>query len=175
MKLVFKIAGGVFLGILAAFLLYAGVEMWRAHHVAEQLAESQQLESDRLKAVESENNARISKVAEHLRFTPEQIIERCGEPIRQYRGNYDGQPGEYLEYLGADGQHVVVTFACYGKSCIWDKIARVNRSRYEEEHPREYEDYFYTEKGQKETKYHQAPKVNQVRELPCVAEIHAKE
>src|SRR5271167_2322779 len=98
MKLVLKIAAGVLLGILAAFSLYLAVEMWERHNLAKQRAEQVRLEAD---ARAAEQKANVSEMLGNRLF-PDEAIERCGPPLRQWRHEYSQNTITTLFYLGAD-------------------------------------------------------------------------
>lgn len=171
MKLVLKIAAGVLLGILAAFLLYLAVEMWEMNNLAKQRAEQQRLDAAMEEARVAREKARISEAVKEIgdfMLLPDEAIERCGQPLRGYR-NGDSTS---LYYLGADGQTIRVVFECYkGAVPCTRTMERANRSHYQEMHPTEYESFFAIENGKTEADahWHAASAESQVKELPCLA------
>jgi len=166
MKLVLKIAAGVLLGILAAFSLYLAVEMWERHNLAKQRAEQVRLEAD---ARAAEQKANVSEMLGNRLF-PDEAIERCGPPLRQWRHEYSQNTITTLFYLGADGYTIRLDFDCFleydpHRYCQ-RKMERIGLSPDQEMHPTDYENFSYHENG--EQHYHQGSAESQAKELPCL-------
>jgi len=174
MKQVLKTAAGVLLGIVGAYCLYAVFQMWEMRKLAEQLAEEQRLETVKEQARAAEQKARMSKGANDIAsfsLLPDQVIERCGPPLREIRHKYSEHTHTALYYLGADGQTILFDFDCYHDAVCTKKMERVNRSEYQYMHPTDYESFFAIDNGETEAKYHAPSPENEVKELPCVAGI----
>src|SRR5439155_6495788 len=76
MKLVLKIAAGVFLGIFVAFCVYIGIDSWESHERSNAYAEQQKQEFDAQKK-------RIDRAAQDLfGITDNEVLKRCGPPLR---------------------------------------------------------------------------------------------
>src|SRR2546427_2284092 len=98
MKLVLKIAAGVFLGIFAAFCVYIGIDSWESHERSKAYVEQQRLEAVALKE-------RMKSATEHMPvLTPDELTAHCGTPLRE---GYDTSGRtKFMWYSGADGHKV---------------------------------------------------------------------
>jgi hypothetical protein len=171
MKLVLKIAAGVLLGILAAFLLYLAVDMWEMNNLAKQRAEQRRLDAAMEEARVAREKAHVAEVVKEVGgfgFLPDQVIERCGQPLRDDRHEHDNNIHDTLYYLGADGQTISFEFTCTPILCE-KKMERIGRSHYQDMHPTDYETFLYYEDGKTEPHYHEGSAESFVKELPCLA------
>lgn len=107
MKTVFKVAAGVFLGIMAAFGVYMVYQWWAGRQAAklvfEQVIQQAQMEKEAKE-----------KAAKNMRkITPDKMVSLCGTPMRT--GKSLG--GLFaMHYIGNDHHEIEVTFTCINSS-----------------------------------------------------------
>lgn len=136
MKLILKIAGGVFLGILAAFGLYMAFKFWESQVIAKRMVEENEklLEQEKSEAIAQ--RALISKAASNLNsLTPEKLVALCGSPLEisySYRGD-----NVRLFYMGADGHRVGANFYNRESNKYFEGMYQADATIYDS--PRNYE------------------------------------
>jgi hypothetical protein len=157
--LVLKVAGGVFLGILAAFLVYKAFDLWEAEQRARLYVQEQKQDADALKE-------RVERAAQHLlKLTSNELTKLCGSPLQSTVKSSNDMYFTSMEYLGADSHTITLTFRCSeGKEawCLFDGMKR-DRGAYDLS-AEAYESYVGSD-----GKYHPADKTAEVKELPCLA------
>jgi hypothetical protein len=103
---ILKIAGGVFLGILAAFAVYKVVEIWLS-----QAAEKRVEEDIRLAA--KAERLRLTKAVENLPILqPDKLEALCGVSLRVRRDAKGGHVELNISHMGADGHVVEMNSHC---------------------------------------------------------------
>jgi hypothetical protein len=108
MMLVLKIAGGVFLGILAAALVYEGFNIWEAKQRVRLYMEEQKQQADAAKERMKRADARLFKLS------PNQALELCGSPLHETSNGAT----RTMTYMGADSHLVTLHFSCFEKGCL---------------------------------------------------------
>jgi len=151
--LVFKIAAGVFLGVLAAFGMYVSFAMWQRHVAMKELAEQEQ------RKIAMHQKARAKAAQDLTTLTPEELLTRCGEPI----SSSNTASSTHMSYLGADGHRIDSRFLCSKGSCFFFEMAKDRPHSYDSWQPTPYESY-----QTKDEQWHTALSTNQVDELPCL-------
>lgn len=150
--LVLKIAGGVFFGILAAFLVFKGIDVWESHERERLYAERQRQEADALEKRIGRASLRI------YGMSPDKLIGLCGPPLRD---RFEGIR-RTMDYTGADGHTVSLGFLCsQGTGCLYVDMHR-DRSVYDLK-GEAYETYMMAN-----GEMHPANRESVVRELPCL-------
>ena len=162
MKLVLKIAAGVFLGIFAAFCVYIGIDSWESHERSKAYAEQQMLEAEARKKS-------LDKAALMLGgLSSNKVRALCGVPIRE---RLDNLFHPFMRYAGVDGEEVDLEFSCYRGDCsfLFTHLARRDwrDSTQSSRDPADYADYeTYLLTDDTLHNDHAA----QIRELPCLAD-----
>jgi hypothetical protein len=148
MMLVLKIAGGVFLGILVAALVYEAIAIWEAKQRARLYIEEQKQEVDRAKQ-------RIDRAASRLlKLTPNEALKLCGPPLRT--------TSHTMDYLGADSHTITLEFLNLAADGWLYQGMKRDRGVYDVE-PEAYENYMGADR-----KYNTADSVAELKELPCL-------
>jgi len=164
MKLVLKIAAGVFLGIFAAFCVYIGIDSWESHERSNAYAEQQRLEAEALKT-RREEAARMLSV-----LTPNQLRALCGVPISEGDG---GSSSFSMRYAGTDGNQVDLGFSCRtGRYCFFEGMQQVRSPSFNSSDPADYADYetyLMTSRVDQHKELHQ-DHAAQIRELLCLGD-----
>jgi hypothetical protein len=115
MMLVLTIAGGVFLGILAAALVYEGFNIWEAKQRVRLYIEEQKQQADAAKERLDRAESRLFKLS------PNQALELCGLPLHETSNG----ASPTMTYLGADSHQVTLHFFCVEKGCmLWSGMTR---------------------------------------------------
>jgi hypothetical protein len=101
-NLILKIAGGVFLGIAAAYGLYMALNIWERHVIAKRLVEQE-------KSAVIAQQARISKAVGNLSLLkPTKLFDLCGPPLDD---KMQGRPPmRNIYYTGMDKHSVALEF-----------------------------------------------------------------
>jgi hypothetical protein len=164
MKLVLKIAAGVFLGIFAVFCVYIGIDSWESHERRRAYMEQQRLEAEALKT-------RMEHAAVNIAvLTPDKLRALCGVPLRE--GHYQGIFFSML-YAGTDGNQVSLEFSCdEGRYCFFQGMQQVRSDSFNSSDPADYADYdtyLMTSRVDQHKELHN-DHVAQIRELPCLAD-----
>jgi hypothetical protein len=156
---ILKIAGGVFLGILAAFAVYKAIDIWERQAADKSIAEDIRLE------VKTER-LRLTKAAENLsNLQPEKLEALCGIPLRDSEVVYrkPGQIGNRnISHMGADGHMVDMEFYCVASGCSFQGMHQADRTSNERGNPKNYETFFSTDGNLVD------PHEKQIVELPCL-------
>ena len=149
MKLVLKIAAGVFLGVFAAFCVYIGIDSWESHERVKAYTEQQKQEFDAQKK-------RIDRAAQDLvRLTPNQALTLCGTPLRS--------TSHTMDYLGADSHTITLEFLNLGANYGWLYQGMKRDTGVYDVEAEDYENYTGSDH-----KYHTADSVAELKELPCL-------
>src|ERR1700675_5066591 len=152
LSLMLKIAGGVFLGILAAFAVYKAVDSWERQALVMRQVEE---ESAAAKAYQ----LRIVKAANNLfGLEPDKLKDLCGTPLRELQHGST----EKVYYTGADGHMVFLEFGCGAGHCYFRGMHQGDATSSDWAHPKNYEE------GWTKTMEHIQPFEHQIRELPCL-------
>jgi hypothetical protein len=152
--LIIKIAAGVFLGIMAAALVYKAVDILEQYKHNRAITEQRAAEA-------AARKIRIEKAAKQLMFmTSEKVVVLCGSPIQFVEGIRPEWGGMVisLDYLGSDGHKVRLVFLGEGDNTFME-MERL-RERYESKTPEIYE-YQGRER--------RTDPVSEIEELPCLA------
>ena len=151
---IIRISAGVFLGIMAAALVYKAVDGLEQYQHSKAIVEQQAAEA-------AARKIRIEKAAKQLTdMTSEKVVALCGSPIQFFEGIRPEWGGMVilLDYLGSDGHKVRLTFlGAKGYSFI--SMERL-RERYESKAPERYE---------YQGREHPTDPVSEIEELPCLA------
>jgi|SRR5437870_2632330 len=158
MKLVLKIAAGVFLGIFAAFCVYIGIDSWESHERSKAYAEQQMLEAEARKKS-------LDKAALMLGgLSSNKVRALCGVPIRE---RLDNLFHPFMRYAGVDGEEVDLEFSCYRGDCSFLGMHLARRDSQSSRDPADYADYeTYLKTDDTLHDDHAA----QIRELPCLSD-----
>jgi hypothetical protein len=146
-----KIAGGVFLGILAAFAMYKAIDTWERQALITRIGEEEA-------AAARAHEARIVKAAKNLYvLQPNKLKDLCGTPLRELEHNMT----QKVYYTGADRHMVFLEFGCAGH-CYFRGMHQGDATSSDWDHPKNYEEGWAA--GMK----HIQPFENQILELPCL-------
>jgi hypothetical protein len=157
---VIKIAAGVFLGLLAAFVAYKLYENWELSQLAQVYAEQQKLEAQKLQT------RTVAAAKQMQTLTANQLLTVCGPPLRDDLSS--SFKYRYLEYLGADSRRVKIEFFCGGDTIHCYRKGMHSVDEYSPEHPPDYETYYVTVDHVMHDSYE-----SQIKELPCLLGLAA--
>lgn len=127
---ILKIAGGVFLGILAAFAVYKVVEIWQSQ------AAEKRVEEDLRLAAKAER-LRLTKAAENLPILqPDKLEALCGVSLRVRRDAKGGHVELNISHMGADGHVVEMNFHCLPAGCNFQGMHQADATPEDWGHPK---------------------------------------
>jgi hypothetical protein len=152
---VIKIAAGVFLGLVAAFVAYQLYQHWELTRLAQGYAEQQKLEAEALQT-------RISTAAQNLNdLTSEDLVTFCGPSVRDHFSDR-ASTDRHMEYLGADNHRIEIEFLCSegGTQCFRFGMQRVDE--YSQKYPPDYETYITVNHERHDSRE------SQIKEMPCL-------
>src|SRR5437868_6522533 len=100
--LVLKIAAGAFIGIVAAFLVYKGIDAWETKARIRRSMEEQRLRAEARRSRISESASKINTL------TPDRLVVLCGPPLREH--DFPTGWKRFMNYAGVDGHMVEIEF-----------------------------------------------------------------
>jgi hypothetical protein len=152
---VIKIAAGVFLGLLAAFVAYKLYENWELTQQVQRYVEQRTLEAQKLQT------RTVAAAKQMQSLTANQLLRFCGSPLRDvYSSNLIRRS---MEYLGADNHRVKIEFTCgSGGSGNCYRLAMHSVDEYSPDNPPDYQTYVTVNHD-----VHDSPEA-QIKELPCL-------
>lgn len=160
MTLIFKIAAGVFLGILAAFGLYMVLQIWESQARAKRVIQENQKAAQKMESEAITQRKRILKAAFNFDqlLMPEKMVALCGTPL-QISPSYRGDT-VLLSYAGTDGHTVAMQFYNTTTSKHYVGMYQADATQYDS--PKNYE---YTVSNKANWDH---LREYQIAELPCL-------